>query len=67
MRQNSTIFYYLNNFKSDLTELYSIDPLLDDMNAEFVDVYDFLEDYRIEVDNRVVENVLDYSRNLFPD
>jgi len=67
MRRNSTIFYYVNNFNTDLSEIYSIDPLLDDRNTEFVDVYNFLDDHKIEVDSRIVENILDYSRTFSPD
>ena len=63
MKKNSTLFYYINNFKNDRSELFTLDSLLDERYQEFNDVFDLLDKNEIEIDEQIVKNIIVFSKS----
>lgn len=63
MKKNSTLFYYINNFKNDHSELFTLDSLLDERYQEFDDVFDLLDKNEIEIDEQIVKNIIVFSKS----
>jgi len=63
MKKNSTLFYYINNFKNDRSELFTLDSLLDERYQEFNDVFDLLDKNEIKIDEQIVKNIIVFSKS----
>lgn len=64
MKNNYTLFYFYTNTESPVCELVTDELLTSVQESEYIDVFDFLDNHMIEVNNRVVERLVKFTEEI---